>query len=219
MRRRMMKKNIDQLKKRLLSRQEELIEKLNQAAEAKYEFSQESLGELSNYDNHPADTGTELFDREKDKTLQRHMESELEAINESVHAMEEGTYGICKVCGENIDPERLEALPTADCCVEHEKDRTYLGGVPTRVSRTVGDDGKNSWREVGYYGTSSSSTEYFGDMYESEDGAVEPEEVGVEDFLAADMDGNFSHVMPNHNKYEERLDDEEERFDEENELD
>lgn len=27
----------------------------------KYEFSQEVLGELSNYDNHPADTGTELL--------------------------------------------------------------------------------------------------------------------------------------------------------------
>ena len=72
------------LKQRLLARQEELIERINQKTEMKYEFSQEVLGELSNYDNHPADTGTELFEREKDSALQRHAESELEEINNSI---------------------------------------------------------------------------------------------------------------------------------------
>src|SRR5699024_9723026 len=57
------------------------------------EFAQESLGELSNYDNHPADTGTELFERGKDIALHQHREKELEDINEALHAIEEGTYG------------------------------------------------------------------------------------------------------------------------------
>jgi DksA/TraR C4-type zinc finger protein len=29
----------------------------------------------------------------------------------------EGTYGICAYCGEDIDPKRLEALPTATRCI------------------------------------------------------------------------------------------------------
>ncbi|MEM5591840.1 hypothetical protein AAHH67_09065 [Niallia circulans] len=38
----------------------------------------ESVGELSSYDNHPADLGTELFEREKDSALEQHDQSELE---------------------------------------------------------------------------------------------------------------------------------------------
>ena len=30
-----------------------------------------------------------------------------------------GTYGTCEVCGEPIDPARLEARPTATTCVRH----------------------------------------------------------------------------------------------------
>ena len=33
---------------------------------------QDSTGELSNYDNHPADTGTDLYEREKDIALNEH---------------------------------------------------------------------------------------------------------------------------------------------------
>lgn len=205
-----MKINVDELKQRLLARQEELIERINDKTEMKYEFSQEVLGELSNYDNHPADTGTELFEREKDSALQRHAESELEEINNSIHAMEEGTYGICKVCGENIEPERLEALPTADCCARHEKKRTFHGETPPKeVFKVREDGGENSWEDVRQYGTSSSSIGYIGNMYEYDDWEDEVDDVSVEDFLAADIDGKFTHVMPNHKVYEERLDEDE----------
>lgn len=30
-----------------------------------------------------------------------------------------GTYGTCEVCTAKIEPERLEALPTARTCMEH----------------------------------------------------------------------------------------------------
>ncbi|MCT1902824.1 TraR/DksA C4-type zinc finger protein [Oceanobacillus sojae] len=203
-----MKININQLKKRILARQEELIEKINQETEAIYEFSQEVSGELSNYDNHPADTGTELFDKERDSALRRLAESELEEINNSLHAMEEGTYGICKVCGGNIDPERLEALPTADCCVEHAEKPAYHGDTPPKeVFKGRDDGGENSWEDVRQYGTSSSSIEYAGNF--NEFGDEEEKEIDPEDFLAADIEGKYTGVMPNHEAYEQRIDDEE----------
>ncbi|MFD1386281.1 TraR/DksA C4-type zinc finger protein [Oceanobacillus oncorhynchi subsp. oncorhynchi] len=199
------------LKQRLLARQEELIERINQKTEMKYEFSQEVLGELSNYDNHPADTGTELFEREKDSALQRHAESELEEINNSIHAMEEGTYGICKVCGENIEPERLEALPTADCCAEHEKQRTFHGETqPKEVFKVREDGGENSWEDVQQYGTSSYTPDYHDGAGVPEDGEESSDDIEVEDFLAADMEGKYTGVMPNHEAYEDELDSEEE---------
>src|SRR5690625_4736141 len=70
----------------------------------------DTTGELSRYDNHPADMGTELFERGKDVALNEHAEKELEEINSALHAIDEGTYGICVECGADIPFERLEAV-------------------------------------------------------------------------------------------------------------
>src|SRR5690625_463671 len=70
----------------------------------------DTTGELSSYDNHPADMGTELFERGKDIALNEHAEKELEEINSALHALDEGTYGICTICGTDIPFERLEAV-------------------------------------------------------------------------------------------------------------
>ncbi len=34
--------------------------------------------------------------------------------------IEEGTYGVCSVCGEIIEEKRLEANPAADTCIAHK---------------------------------------------------------------------------------------------------
>jgi YteA family regulatory protein len=75
-------------------------------------------GELSQYDNHPADSGTALYEREKDIALKRHLEEELEDIEYSLQQIEKGTYGICEVTGKPIAKERLEVLPTARTVAE-----------------------------------------------------------------------------------------------------
>ncbi|WP_080875386.1 TraR/DksA C4-type zinc finger protein [Oceanobacillus timonensis] len=206
-----MKVNMEQLKQRLLARQEELIERVNEKTEMKYEFSQEVIGELSNYDNHPADTGTELFEREKDSALERHAESELEDINKAIHAMEEGTYGICKVCGGNIEPERLEALPTADCCKQHAEQWAFHGETtPKETFKVREDGGENSWEDVQQYGTSSYTPDYHDGTGIPEDGQESSDNIEVEDFLGADIEGKYTGVMPNHEAYEDALDKEEE---------
>src|SRR5262249_6164826 len=38
---------------------------------------------------------------------------EIHQIQEALKRISEGTYGICAHCGEDIDPKRLKALPTA----------------------------------------------------------------------------------------------------------
>jgi YteA family regulatory protein len=75
-------------------------------------------GELSQYDNHPADSGTALYEREKDLALKGHLEEELSDIKASLQKIANGTYGICEVTGKQIPAERLDALPTARTVVE-----------------------------------------------------------------------------------------------------
>ncbi len=69
--------------------------------------------ELSDYDQHPADTATDTFERERDLGLLDDLEAEFRELEDALKRVDTGTYGIDEVTGESIDPARLEALPTA----------------------------------------------------------------------------------------------------------
>jgi RNA polymerase-binding transcription factor DksA len=73
----------------------------------------DSRSELASYDQHPADQGSETFEREKDLSILEGLESELAEIEAALQRIDEGTYGVDEVTGEPIDPDRLEAVPTA----------------------------------------------------------------------------------------------------------
>jgi len=70
-------------------------------------------GDVTHYDQHPADQGSELVEREKDLAILEQLETDLAEIEAALRRLDEGTYGVDEVTGEPIDPERLEALPTA----------------------------------------------------------------------------------------------------------
>ena len=75
--------------------------------------------ELSNYDNHPADNASDLTDQLTEMAIDEHRSDNGEEIKKALQAMEDGTYGICASCGEEIPLGRLEAMPKALTCVEH----------------------------------------------------------------------------------------------------
>ena len=81
---------------------------------------EDETGELvsGSADQHPADTATETFDRELAVTLEDNSETVLAAIDGALERIEKGTYGICVNCGKPIPPERLEALPYAELCID-----------------------------------------------------------------------------------------------------
>ncbi|GAB4075071.1 yteA family sporulation protein [Barrientosiimonas marina] len=212
------------LKDTLTKRQDTLIRQVQDHFGTSLELAKESMDELSNYDNHPGDMGTEMFERGKDIALNDHAEQELQDINAALHAIEDGTYGICRECGVDIPFERLEAMPTADHCYEHadqannlEKDDRPVeedvfspnlnpGGV-SGINQT-GYDAEDAWQDVSQYGTSETASDFYGDqedydaMYVNSDervGSVTDEE----SFLAADQEGHFTGVTPNHQDYED----------------
>jgi RNA polymerase-binding transcription factor DksA len=73
----------------------------------------EEVGELSHYDQHPADQGSETFEREKDLSILESLEAEIAELEAALRRLDEGTYGLDEVTGEPIDPARLDAMPTA----------------------------------------------------------------------------------------------------------
>jgi RNA polymerase-binding transcription factor DksA len=84
----------------------------------------DELSELSNYDQHPADTGTETFEREKDLSILDSLEAELDELEAALQRIDDGTYGLDEVTGEPIAQERLEAVPTARTNVDTDRRRT-----------------------------------------------------------------------------------------------
>jgi len=63
----------------------------------------DSTGEISLLDNHPADIGTEVFERGKDIKLAEDAEVVLKKIDEALSRMDAGDYGGCKRCGREIE--------------------------------------------------------------------------------------------------------------------
>ena len=85
----------------------------------------EETGELmsSSADNHLADTASETYQREFDEGLEADARRQLVEIDAALARIDDGTYGVCEVCGNEIDPERLEAVPTATLCIEDKRKR------------------------------------------------------------------------------------------------
>lgn len=190
----------------------------------------DSVGELSSFDNHPADEATELYEREKDLALNEHTERELKEIEHALEAIQNGTYGTCEVCGKPIPYERLEALPTTTFCKEHSPDQTVSQKRPLEEGvlmppfgkfdfddrdESVAYDAEDAWQEVARYGTSDTpsdlgkNVDYYGEVYaESEENVGYVED--LENFAAVDLYGKNVKVYPTreHEQLENILDDE-----------
>lgn len=216
---------INGIKQELEERKNVVKEHLQDHFGLEYELIKESMGELSNYDNHPADHGTELYEREKDIALNEHSEREMKDINQALQAIENGSYGKCEVCGTDIPAERLEAMPTALRCVDHAenhvaKNRSVEEDVihaSINEMETEEDeeestvfDPEDSWQRVEKFGSSDGPSDFYDteksyqDMFYSSDELVGGAEQ-IEGFLLTDMEGNYIGVNEDHEDYETYL--------------
>ncbi|NMB41648.1 MAG: conjugal transfer protein TraR [Firmicutes bacterium] len=168
---------------RLLQKKKDELLKFKTREEAGKHISlKESTSELSMFDNHPADMGSELFERSKDLSLHRLRLGTLADIEAALKRIADGSYGRCIACGKQIDKERLEVLPYAKYCLicqgagetkgKRNGDdrpaeesvlsppfkRTFLDG-----SDYTGYDGEDAWQDVARYGTSDSPQDVPGD--------------------------------------------------------
>lgn len=107
--------------RQLLTAERTRLERLRDGIDGVADASQEdSTSELSTVDQHPADVGSETFERTKDLSVQEEITGRLDDLARALEKLDSGTFGTCEVCGEPIPDERLEALPGARYCVEHQ---------------------------------------------------------------------------------------------------
>lgn len=58
---------------------------------------------------------------EENTATLKELEIELNEVNAALQRIESGNFGICEESGEEIEPERLEANPSARTCKKHMK--------------------------------------------------------------------------------------------------
>jgi RNA polymerase-binding transcription factor DksA len=70
-----------------------------------------------NYDSNFADSSQVTAERGEAERLASELRESLEEVDAALKRLEEGTYGICEVCGKPIGAARLEAMPAARLCI------------------------------------------------------------------------------------------------------
>jgi DnaK suppressor protein len=105
----------DDVKKMLLQMRKELLLEVTQTMRAESDHLKFDIGDF--YDHASTDRDRELAlmlaDREREK---------LTHVDDALKRIESGTYGICESCEEEIDRERLAAMPFTRLCLSCQED-------------------------------------------------------------------------------------------------
>jgi DnaK suppressor protein len=89
------------------------------------------------------DLASEERDREISFILNDRDREKLQAIEDALERIEDGSYGICESCESEIAPGRLEALPFTRLCVSCQSDRER----EAKMSRRYDDE--RAYRRLG----------------------------------------------------------------------
>jgi DnaK suppressor protein len=115
------KKELDDLKARLVSERKDLEAQYTELEESTFATNQSELTGEMGFDEEYADAGTATFERERDLSLVNNLRDLMERIDKALAKMNEGTYGLCDRCGRPIEKLRLKALPYANLCLKDKQ--------------------------------------------------------------------------------------------------
>lgn len=99
---------------------ERLIKKRDEVFEA-HRLSDEARLVLSEHDIEPEETAQKEPMADVLGTLDEREQKDIQAINRALSRIELGEFGSCEVCGNEIEVERLEAIPWTSVCSKHAR--------------------------------------------------------------------------------------------------
>jgi len=114
--------NTEHFKEKLLTEKARLekelgvVGRINPENPADWEPTPVDMNVMQADKNEAADQKEEYEER---SAIQVELETRLGNINRALERIDAGTYGVCKVNGEQIEEKRLEANPAAETCMAH----------------------------------------------------------------------------------------------------
>ena len=106
-------KELNHFKNRLSDEQKEAEKKINQIEQSLEEIEANKGDRASSSAHHQGNLGSWEEQRETKYTLIEKQKRKLEKIKMALDRIETGNYGTCIVTGDQIQKERLEAMPYA----------------------------------------------------------------------------------------------------------
>lgn len=112
------KRDLERFKKIILDQ----IEETKEIIDHKVLISSKGVAEESG-ETHGDEMGTENNVRELDFYLAEREGKYITNLDSAMKRIENGTYGICRVCGCLISKRRLEVVPHATLCINCKSDK------------------------------------------------------------------------------------------------
>ncbi len=110
------KEQIEYLKSKLLEQKKKILESLRQLQEEQQEGYEQTPGD-------EIDISTEMIFRQTEERLRRRELGLLRKIEKALQRMEDGSYGYCEECGDEIGFPRLKARPVAELCIDCKEEQ------------------------------------------------------------------------------------------------
>ena len=100
---------------------QELLAQVRTALEAERAELTTQLAENGDvpFDENFADSGQVAAEQGEHRAIVGHIQDSLRDVDAALAKLDEGTYGKCEECGEEIAEARLEAMPSARYCIKH----------------------------------------------------------------------------------------------------
>jgi DnaK suppressor protein len=118
----MNQKRLDQYKKMLLDRRQELAADLQQKTAQERDRDNFTVGDS-------VDEAEASFELDFDLTMKENMVRQIKEIDEALERLREGTFGTCENCGEDIPQDRLRVKPNARFCIRCKSEMERRGGT------------------------------------------------------------------------------------------
>ncbi len=71
------------------------------------------------FDENFADSAQVSAEQGENLALAASLRDQLDDVEATLVRIDSGDYGTCEQCGKEINPARLEAVPTARLCIDH----------------------------------------------------------------------------------------------------
>lgn len=109
------------MKTSLLEDKQKLEEDLGLFSTKDSQISGNYRSQFPKYGNDEDENANEVAEYSDRLGLEHTLEKQLRDVIKALENIENGTYGICKHCGQPIEEARLEARPTSTSCINCKK--------------------------------------------------------------------------------------------------
>jgi RNA polymerase-binding transcription factor DksA len=110
--------DLDRFKSLLIDRAVTVEKMLGGLTDATRQTAGESVGGGSSVPVHLAELASETFEQELSLDFMARSQEELREIQDALERIEYRCYGLCTQCGLAIPTVRLDAMPTAEFCID-----------------------------------------------------------------------------------------------------